>query len=153
MASCFYCDPDNENRKAIMFRVGKMREGVLYLFKDQAHKGRCVVAVDEHLCALALKSHKKELCECDEQERNDYCADLAAASGAIKKLWGCTKINLGAFGDKLPHLHFHIVPKYEGGFEFGGGFEITNPNPVHLTDAEYAEMMAQLKAELNIVKD
>lgn len=31
MASCFYCDPDNENRKAIMFRVGKMREGVLYL--------------------------------------------------------------------------------------------------------------------------
>ena len=48
MASCFYCDPDNENRKAIMFRVGKMREGVLYLFKDQAHKGRC---------ALALKSH------------------------------------------------------------------------------------------------
>ena len=37
MANCFYCDPDHEGRKAIMFRVGKMREGVLYLFKDQAH--------------------------------------------------------------------------------------------------------------------
>ena len=53
MASCFYCDPDNETRKAIMFRVGKMREGVLYLFKDQAHKGRCVVAVVEHLSELS----------------------------------------------------------------------------------------------------
>ena len=108
---CFYCDEHHEGREAIMFKVGDMKAGTLYLFKDQAHKGRC---------ALALKSHKKELCECDEQERNDYCADLAAASGAIKKLWGCTKINLGSFGDSNPHLHFHIVPKYEGGFEFGG---------------------------------
>ena len=82
---CFYCDEHHEGREAIMFKVGDMKAGTLYLFKDQAHKGRC---------ALALKSHKKELCECDEQERNDYCADLAAASGAIKKLWGCTKINL-----------------------------------------------------------
>ena len=87
---CFYCDEHHEGREAIMFKVGDMKAGTLYLFKDQAHKGRC---------ALALKSHKKELCECDEQERNDYCADLAAASGAIKKLWGCTKINLGSFGD------------------------------------------------------
>ena len=99
---CFYCDEHHEGREAIMFKVGEMKAGVLYLFKDQAHKGRC---------ALALKAHKKELCECTEQERNDYCADLAAASGAVKKLWGCTKINLGSFGDSNPHLHFHIVPK------------------------------------------
>ena len=75
---CFYCDEHHEVRDSIMFKVGEMKAGVLYLFKDQAHKGRC---------ALALKAHKKELCECDEQERNDFCADLAAASGAVKKLW------------------------------------------------------------------
>ena len=55
---CFYCDEHHEGREAIMFKVGDMKAGTLYLFKDQAHKGRC---------ALALKSHKKELCECDEQ--------------------------------------------------------------------------------------
>ena len=109
---CFYCDEHHEGREAIMFKVGDMKAGTLYLFKDQAHKGRC---------ALALKSHKKELCECDEQERNDYCADLAAASGAIKKLWGCTKINLGSFGDSNPHLHFHIVPKMCIRDRVGGG--------------------------------
>ena len=142
--ACFYCDEHHEGREAIMFPVGKMKAGTLYLFKDQAHKGRCV---------LALNTHHKELFELDDAERDQYMADVAAAAQAIKKLWGCTKINLGAYGDKLPHLHFHIVPKYEGGFEFGGGFEITNPNPVHLTDEEYAEMIAQLKAELNITKD
>ena len=138
---CSYCDEHNEGREAIMFKVGEMKAGVLYLFKDQAHKGRC---------ALALKDHKKELCECDEQERNDYCADLAAASGAIKKLWGCTKINLGSFGDSNPHLHFHIVPKYEGGFEFGGAFAITNPEPVLLSDGEYQEMIAALREKLGM---
>ena len=119
---CFYCDEHHEGREAIMFKVGDMKAGTLYLFKDQAHKGRC---------ALALKSHKKELCECDEQERNDYCADLAAASGAIKK-------------------HFHIVPKYEGGFEFGGSFAITNPEPVILKDEEYKEMIEALQKELGL---
>ena len=108
---CFYCDEHHEGREAIMFKVGEMKAGVLYLFKDQAHKGRC---------ALALKAHKKELCECTDQERADFAEDLAKASGAIKELWGCTKLNLGSFGDTNPHLHFHIVPKYEGGFEFGG---------------------------------
>lgn len=54
---CFYCDEHHEGREAIMFKVGDMKAGTLYLFKDQAHKGRC---------ALALKSHKNELCECDE---------------------------------------------------------------------------------------
>ena len=51
---CFYCDEHHEGREAIMFKVGEMKAGVLYLFKDQAHKGRCV---------LALKNHKKELCQ------------------------------------------------------------------------------------------
>ncbi len=138
---CFYCAAQDERREAIMLKVGDMKAGTLYLFKDQAHKGRCV---------LALKSHKKELYECDTQERNDFMDDLARASAAIKKLWGCTKLNLGSFGDTNPHLHFHIVPKYEGGFEFGGAFAITNPEPVHLEQAAYDEMIAALQKELGL---
>ena len=121
---CFYCDEHHEGREAIMYKVGEMEAGVLYLFKDQAHKGRC---------ALALKNHRKELCECGPEELAAFARDLARASGAVKELWGCDKINLGSFGDTNPHLHFHIVPKYEGGLEFGGSFAITNPEPVLLS--------------------
>ena len=138
---CFYCDEHHEGREAIMFYVGEMKAGTLYLFKDQAHLGRCV---------LTLKNHKKELCECDAQELVDFADDLAKASGAVKEIWGCTKLNLASFGDSNPHLHFHIVPKYEGGFEFGGNFTITNPNPVHLSEAEYSSMIAALKEKLGI---
>ena len=68
----------------------------------------------------------------------------------IQDLWGCTKLNLASFGDTNPHLHFHIVPKYEGGFEFGGSFEITNPQPVRLTEEEYQGMIGELKEKLGI---
>ena len=98
---CFYCDEHHEGREAIMYKVGEMEAGVLYLFKDQAHKGRC---------ALALKNHRKELCECGPEELAAFARDLARASGAVKELWGCDKINLGSFGDTNPHLHIHIVP-------------------------------------------
>ena len=43
-----------------------------------------------------------------------------------------------------------MVPKYEGGFEFGGSFAITNPDPVFLKDEEYKEMIAALQKELGI---
>ena len=138
---CFYCDEHHEGREAIMFKVGDMKAGTLYLFKDQAHKGRCVVAVDEHL---------SELSDLTPEQRHAFMDDVADVAGAVKKLWGCTKINLGSFGDSNPHLHFHIVPKYEGGFEFGGSFAITNPEPVILKDEEYKEMIEALQKELGL---
>ncbi len=72
---CFYCDPDHQGRKDLMIEVGQMKEGVLYLFKDQAHLGRCVVAVPEH---------KSELFDLEPKQRHDYIDDVAAAARAIK---------------------------------------------------------------------
>ena len=139
--SCFYCDPENEGRLNLMTIIGEMEYSRVYLMKDQAHKGRCVVA---------LKEHVSELSDLSDKACAGYMQEVAAVAGAVKKLWGCKKINLAAFGDKLPHLHFHVVPKYEDGFEFGGNFEITNPNPVFLSDEEYQEMINAIKKELNI---
>ncbi len=136
---CFYCDEHNEARESLMFPVCVMKAGTLFLHKDQVHKGRAI---------LALNAHKKELFECTDSERDDYMSDLAAASKAIKELWGCTKLNIGSYGDTNPHLHFHIVPKYEGGAEFGGTFAMSYPEPVYLSDAEYQEMIDALKAKL-----
>ena len=85
---CFYCDEHHEGREAIMYKVGEMEAGVLYLFKDQAHKGRC---------ALALKNHRKELCECGPEELAAFARDLARASGAVKELWGCGRIRVRRF--------------------------------------------------------
>ena len=138
---CFYCEEHNQDREALMIKVGEMKGGVLHLFRDQTHKGRCV---------LALKGHKKEFFECSDQERADLSEDLARASKAIKELWGCDTINIGSFGDTNPHLHFPIGPKYQDGPEFGGVFQMNFPDPVRFSEEEYQEMVSALREKLGL---
>ena len=44
---CFTVMSTMRAAEAIMFKVGDMKAGTLYLFKDQAHKGRCALALQE----------------------------------------------------------------------------------------------------------
>ena len=48
MAECFYCEKDNEKRKALMLDVCELPYSIVYLFRDQKNKGRCVVAFKGH---------------------------------------------------------------------------------------------------------
>lgn len=142
-SGCFYCEEHHEKRDSIMYRVGEMSTGTLYLFRDQSHKGRCV---------LALNDHKKEIFELTDAQRAGIINDVSKVAEAIQKLWGCNKINIGSFGDTNPHLHFHIVPKYEGQLDFGGGFTITRADDDQkiLDKAEYDSMIDALKKELGL---
>ena len=49
--------------------------------------------------------------------------------------------------DRICRQLGHIVPKYEGGFGFGGTFEM-NPQKVYLSDADYAETIAKIVSAL-----
>lgn len=65
----------------------------------------------------------------------------------MQKVFNPAKINYGAYSDTLEHLHFHLIPKYVGGPDFGGVFRM-NPQEVYLTDEEYAKMADDLRAVL-----
>jgi len=121
-----------------MIEICDLSASTLFLFKEQSHPGRCVIA---------YKDHVKELFELSETDRNAFMADVCKVAEAIQKAFSPTKINYGAYSDKLPHLHFHIVPKYEGEFEFGGIFEM-NPQKTYLTYDEYAAIIEKIAKEL-----
>ena len=77
-----------------------------------------------------------------------FMQDVARAARAIKTATGAKKINYGAYSDKLPHLHFHLVPKYEGGASWGSTFEMMPANKRLLDEAGYAAQIAAIKAAL-----
>ena len=110
----------------------------LILFKEQSHPGRCIVA---------YKDHVSELVDISAEERAAYFEDIAVAANAIHKAFHPDKINYGAYGDGGCHLHFHLVPKYRGEFEWGTPFAM-NPGKTFLTDAAYEEMIQKIKAAL-----
>lgn len=135
---CLYCRKD-QRLHDLMIEIGTMRVSTLYLFREQTHRGRCVVA---------YRAHVNELFELSEGELALYMQDVVQAARAIKTACGPKKINYGAYSDKLPHLHVHLVPKYEGGANWGTTFEMMPANKKLLTETEYADLVAAIKRAL-----
>jgi diadenosine tetraphosphate (Ap4A) HIT family hydrolase len=122
-----------------MIEVAPLGASKLYLFKEQTHRGRCVVA---------YQAHVNELFELSDPELTAFMRDVARAAKAIKEAFNPNKINYGAYSDKLPHLHMHLVPKYEGGASWGAPFEMMPASKKLLSEAEYAATVAAIRAKL-----
>jgi len=135
--NCAYCMRGELLDKFGIF-ICDLQVSSLILFKEQSKPGRVIVA---------YKDHVSEIIDISEEERNLFMADVTRAAKALHAAFKPNKVNYGAYGDTGCHLHMHLVPKYEGGDEWGGIFQM-NPGKVYLTDAEYAEMIEKIKANL-----
>ena len=138
LPDCQYCRKD-QRLHDLMIEVTTLSASTLYLFKEQSHRGRCVVA---------YRGHVNELFEVPPDELILFTQDVARAAKAIKAAVGAKKINYGAYSDKLPHLHMHLVPKFEGGVAWGAPFEMMPANKQLLAEADYAAVIAAIKAQL-----
>lgn len=138
LPDCQYCRRD-QRLQDLMIEITPLAASTLYLFKEQTHRGRCVVA---------YRAHVNELFELPAAELALFMADVARAAKAIKAAFSPNKINYGAYSDKLPHLHMHLVPKYEGGAAWGAPFEMMPANKVLLADSDYAATIAAIRAKL-----
>ncbi|MBT2655045.1 HIT family protein [Bacillus sp. ISL-18] len=134
---CMYCMED-ERRDNLMIEIAKLDVSTLFLFKEQTYTGRCNVV---------YKDHVKELFELDPEELAAFMNDVKRVAAAVDKAYHPNKINYGAYGDTLHHLHMHIVPKYENKENWGSTFEM-NPGKTYLTDEEYQNMIETIKKAL-----
>ncbi len=135
--NCGYC-VGGEPLAKFGIKICDLSVSQLILFKEQSHPGRVIVA---------YKDHVSELVDISDEERNAFFADVARAAKAVHGAFHPDKINYGAYGDGGCHLHFHLVPKYQGEFEWGTPFAM-NPGKTYLTEAEYTEMIEKIKANL-----
>lgn len=135
--NCGYC-AGGEKLAAFGIKICDLGVSQLILFKEQSHPGRVIVA---------YKDHVSEMVDISDADRDAFFADVNKAAKALHKVFKPGKVNYGAYGDGGCHLHFHLVPKYEGEFEWGTPFAM-NPGKTLLTDAEYDDMIAKIKEAL-----
>lgn len=135
--NCAYC-MEGELVAKFGIKICELNASKVYLFKEQSHKGRVIVA---------SKFHVSEMIELSEEQRNAFFADVNHVAEAIHKAFSPDKVNYGAYGDTGHHLHFHLVPKYKDEFEWGGTFAM-DPKQKTLTDEEYAALIDALKKYL-----
>jgi diadenosine tetraphosphate (Ap4A) HIT family hydrolase len=138
LPDCLYCRQD-ERLHNLMIEVAPLQVSTLFLFKEQTYHGRCLVA---------YKHHVNELYELPDAELALFAQDVARAARAMKSAFDPAKINYGAYSDKLPHLHVHLVPKYVDGPAWGTTFTMM-PEPKRLLTAEaYADLIERLRRVL-----
>lgn len=135
--NCAYC-MENELLDAFGIKICELPASNLYLFKEQSHLGRVV---------LAYKEHVSEIVNISEEERNAFFKDINHVATILHEIFNPQKINYGAYGDTGCHLHFHLVPKYKDELEWGGTFAM-NPNKTFLSDEEYNKLISSIKEHL-----
>lgn len=135
--NCAYC-VEGELLDAFGIKICELESSKVYLFKEQSHLGHVIVA---------HKKHVSELVELSQEELHLYFDEIAKVANVLHKLFQPEKVNYGAYGDTGHHLHFHLVPKYKDGYEWGGVFAM-NPGEKYLTEEEYTELVEKIKNEL-----
>ena len=135
--NCLYCQ-NKAALDALMIKIATLEVSTLYLFKEQSHPGRCVVAYKDHL------GHQQQI---PQEDWLKFMLDTRRAARAIEKAFCPDRINFGAYSDTLNHAHWHLVPKYKDDFEWGGTFAM-NPQKTYLTEEEYAATIEKIRAAL-----
>ncbi|HEV8644356.1 MAG TPA: HIT family protein [Burkholderiales bacterium] len=73
-------------------------------------------------CRVILNAHKKEMTDLAEAERVRLMKIVFVVERALRDLLEPEKVNLASFGNMVPHLHWHIIPRFADDPHF--------PNPV-----------------------
>ena len=135
--NCAYCMKDENPSlySAFGYFCVELKTANVYVFREQSHKGRCIVA---------YKDHVSEMVDISDAERDAFFKDVNTVSKAIHEVFGPDKVNYGMYGDTGKHLHVHLCPKYKDEYEWGGVF-LMNPHLHDLTDEELKPISDKLK--------
>lgn len=73
-------------------------------------------------CRVILNRHQSEMSDLSSAEQIELMCVVFAVESMLRQLLTPHKINLASFGNVVPHLHWHVIPRWENDRHF--------PNPV-----------------------
>lgn len=134
-SNCMYCT-ENDHLQSLMIPVCEVDGFKLYLFRDQSYPGRCIIA---------FRDHKRKLSDLTSDETKDFFASVRHVAQMLDELFNPAQVNIAMFGDKVRHLHCHLVPKYVDGPDFGGMFQMSPVPSKLLTQEEYESLISSMR--------
>jgi len=84
---------------------------------------RCRVVRVEHpdypgFCRVIWQAHVREMTDLSPAERNTLMHTVFAVEQAVRIHFQPDKINLASLGNMTPHLHWHIIPRWQNDKNF-----------------------------------
>jgi diadenosine tetraphosphate (Ap4A) HIT family hydrolase len=100
MTECIMCrrwqdEPD--------LRIIELEHCFVQLNRDQFFPGYCFVITREHVT---------ELFHLDRKSRQTIIEEVNRVAAALFQVYAPTKINYELLGNMVPHMHWHLVPRF-----------------------------------------
>jgi len=76
---------------------------------------RVVLVVDADYpgyCRVILNRHVREMTDLDPSARERLMCVVFAVEEAVRRTMQPDKINLASLGNMVPHLHWHVIPRF-----------------------------------------
>jgi len=104
------------------FRIKRFDLWDLFLHKNQfPYLGRCY--------AWALRPEANKVSDMNVLEREELFATIIPSwEKAVKEICGEIRPNIAILGNEAPHLHAHLIPRFNQPKQFEG-IEFIDPNP------------------------
>ena len=105
-------------------------------------------------CRVVWHRHVAEMSELSSNDARHIINVVLATERTVRKTVNAEKINLASLGNVVPHLHWHVIPRWKDDSHFPAPIwapakrpGATRPIPAH------ADLMRALKAELSILNE
>lgn len=69
-------------------------------------------------CRVELLAHVKEMTDLQPSQRARMMKVVFAVETALREIFNPDKINLASLGNKTPHIHWHVIPRFENDKHF-----------------------------------
>ncbi len=93
------------------------------VYRDDNYR---IVLVDDErypgFCRVIWNAHAKEMTDLSTADRAILIAAVWQVEEAVRDVMQPHKVNVASLGNVVPHLHWHVIPRYEDDAHF--------PNPI-----------------------
>jgi len=120
-------------------RISELRESILYLHTDQFFPGWSV---------LVLRRHATELYDLTRDERARVMDEVSDVARALKLAFDARKVNYALFGNVVPHMHWHLIPRLASDPAPRDPVFAVPHEPVHPSRIERADRISRIRSRL-----
>jgi diadenosine tetraphosphate (Ap4A) HIT family hydrolase len=119
------------------------RVSVAKLNPDQAFEGYTF---------LTLRWHEEELYRLADKDRKQFLEDMSFVANALSMAFKPDKMNYELLGNSMPHLHWHLVPRYTSDPMWGRPIWAGNRRRKRLNAEGYELLRQRVEAAISTLK-
>ena len=120
-------------------RIVELDACYVVLNRDQFFAGYCFVFT---------KAHVTELFHLDVETRQGIIEEVNAVAAALHRVFSPTKLNYELLGNMVPHMHWHLVPRFSDGPLWPQPIWSEAHAELRLTDSGYTQRVGLIREAL-----